>query len=296
MTLYTLRYNNYYNRIKKGFDTVAEYQPFVLDSLVETNYNPRDGVATTKTLNIADDKVPDYIIFADEDDTIVSRWFVIESNRNRRGQYTCSLLRDVIMDWKEQIYSAPSFIHKGYLRNNDSGIYNPEDIQVSQIKIGEILLKDKTNSAWLVGYMAAPHTVIDGETVPDTEMTFSYGVTEKTPSIILSSLEDWEYYHYTQEPLQVPRRRNMDITVDINRKYIWTLNRYGIVYTSKDGINWDEGQYLRMRVAQAGSYSNTLITGTLNPEKEERLLYQTSFAYSMHRTNILHWWIDAKER
>jgi len=70
----------------------------------------------------------------------------------------------------------------------------------------------------------------------------------------------------------------------------------GIMYTSKDGINWDEGQYMRMRVAQAGSYSNTLITGTLNPEKKERLLYQTSFAYSMHRTNILHWWIDAEPK
>jgi hypothetical protein len=51
-----------------------------------------------------------------------------------------------------------------------------------------------------------------------------------------------------------------------------------------------------MRVAQAGSYSNTLITGTLNPDKKERLLYQTSFAYHMHCTNILHWWIDAEER
>ncbi len=70
----------------------------------------------------------------------------------------------------------------------------------------------------------------------------------------------------------------------------------GIVYTSPDGINWDEGQYMRMRVAQAGSYSNTLITGTLNPNKKERLLYQTSFAYHMHCTNILHWWIDAEER
>jgi len=69
-----------------------------------------------------------------------------------------------------------------------------------------------------------------------------------------------------------------------------------VMYTSSDGIVWDEGQYLRMRTAQAGSYSNTLITGTLSPDHEERLLYQTSFAYSMHRTNILHWWIDAKKK
>ena len=231
MTLYTLRYNNYYNRIKKGFNTVAEYEPFVLDTLVETNYNPGDGVATTKTLNISDDKVPDYIIFADDDDTIVSRWFVIESDRIRKRQYVCSLLRDVIMDWKEQIYAAPSFIHKGYLRNNDSGIYNPEDIQVSQIKIGEMLLKDKTNAAWLVGYMAAPNAVVDGEKVPDTDILLKYGITKKSPTLSVPNISQWEYYQYTQNPLHIKRYRNMDMSVDIAhvRQYTWTFNRYGIV-------------------------------------------------------------------
>lgn len=71
---------------------------------------------------------------------------------------------------------------------------------------------------------------------------------------------------------------------------------HAIVYTSSDGLHWDEGQYLRCRVAWTGSYSNTLITGKLKKNGTLRLLYQTSFAYEKHRTNILHWWIDAEPR
>ena len=232
MTLYTLNYNNYYNRIKKGFNTIDEYNSFILESFEGVNFNPNDGVSTTQILNL-DFTNPDYLIVANEESEIVSRWFIIESSRVRAGQYSLQLLRDVIQDWREEIFSSPSFIHKGYLRNNDSGIYNPEDIQVSQIKIGEMLLKDKTNSAWLVGYMAAPNAVVDGETVPDEPITLKYGITKKSPTLSVPDITQWEYYQYTQSPLQVPRRRNMDMIVDItnSRKYTWTFNRYGIVST-----------------------------------------------------------------
>lgn len=203
MTLYTLRYNNYYNRIKKGFNTVAEYQPFILDTLEETNYNPRDGVSTTKTLNIDDDKVPDYIIFADDDDTIVSRWFVIESNRTRRRQYVCSLLRDVIMDWKEQIYAAPSFIHKGYLSSNDTGIYLPEDITVNQIKKSERLLKDKTNIAWLVGYLAPA--------AESGNIEVEYGGKAEPDLILSTPITEWEYYN--QETVNIKNYNYADFRI-----------------------------------------------------------------------------------
>lgn len=68
---------------------------------------------------------------------------------------------------------------------------------------------------------------------------------------------------------------------------------HAVVYCSPDGINWDEGQYLRKRDAKCGSYSNTLIVGKGD---KERLLYQSSFAYNEHRTNVIHWWIDAKKK
>jgi len=65
-----------------------------------------------------------------------------------------------------------------------------------------------------------------------------------------------------------------------------------IAYTSPDGIHWDEGQYLRMREAHAGSYSNNLIVH--HPDGRERLLIQTSHAYELAKTNLLLYWVDKK--
>ncbi len=64
-----------------------------------------------------------------------------------------------------------------------------------------------------------------------------------------------------------------------------------ILYTSRDGLHWDRGQYLRMQEAGAGAYSNAIVVGTLDAETPERLLIQASHAYEASKTNILHWWL-----
>ena len=65
-----------------------------------------------------------------------------------------------------------------------------------------------------------------------------------------------------------------------------------VLYSSMDGMTWDAGTYLRMQEAGHGSYSNSLVTGTLNPDKSKKLLIQSSHAYEGNKTNILHWWIE----
>ena len=65
-----------------------------------------------------------------------------------------------------------------------------------------------------------------------------------------------------------------------------------ILYTSKDGINWDEGHYMRMREAGSGSYSENVIVHDKNGN--ERLLIQTSHAYKGQRTNVILFFIDKK--
>lgn len=64
-----------------------------------------------------------------------------------------------------------------------------------------------------------------------------------------------------------------------------------ILYTSIDGIHWDEGQFLRMQDAGTGAYSNNLIVHL--PDGRERLMIQTSHAYSQNKTNTILFWIDA---
>jgi len=64
-----------------------------------------------------------------------------------------------------------------------------------------------------------------------------------------------------------------------------------ILYTSRDGVTWDAGQYLRMQEAGAGAYSNAIVVGALDADSPERLLIQASHAYEQSRTNILNWWL-----
>ena len=65
-----------------------------------------------------------------------------------------------------------------------------------------------------------------------------------------------------------------------------------LLYSSKDGLNWDDGTILRMREAGTGAYSNSIVVGSHNPNRQNRLLIQSSHAYELSLTNLLHWWID----
>jgi hypothetical protein len=86
MTLYILKYNNYYNRLVKSFDTMDEYEPYITYTLQTTNFNPSDGVDTQHVFGVGEyDGTGDYLIALDEDGSIVSRWFIIDSVRTRAG-------------------------------------------------------------------------------------------------------------------------------------------------------------------------------------------------------------------
>ncbi len=61
-----------------------------------------------------------------------------------------------------------------------------------------------------------------------------------------------------------------------------------VLYTSEDGIHWDEGIWLAKARGNGGCsfYSNNLV---LNEGERQRVLIQASIAYSAARTNIGHW-------
>ncbi len=67
-----------------------------------------------------------------------------------------------------------------------------------------------------------------------------------------------------------------------------------VIYASRDGIHWDEGQYLQMRTAGAGAYSNNLPVHDPDKRGSVRLLIQASHAYEDSKTNIFHWWLVPK--
>lgn len=67
--------------------------------------------------------------------------------------------------------------------------------------------------------------------------------------------------------------------------------RHFALYTSRDGINWDDGRFLRLVEAGAGAYSNNLTVHNPDTGALEGLLIQASHAYEKHMTNVLHWWL-----
>lgn len=108
--------------------------------------------------------------------------------------------------------------------------------------------------------------------------------------------QTWGPVHRTQVSKKI---RNPQITRFRGRYFLHGRSgNYGygkgnfVLYTSENGIDWDSGTYLRMKEARAGAYSNNLVVGALNPDRENRLLIQASHAYEKSKTNIVHWWID----
>lgn len=188
-------FNNYFNRIIKRYSTLADYIAHSDSHYDFSNINfvPNDGVTTTQVLGSTTqqqaggpelvplawehDGNPDYLIAYETEqvgiatNTVIrSRWFITESVRTRNGQYSLKLKRDSIADHLETLLSCSAFIKKGTVSDDNPLIVNSEGITVNQIKSGETLLKDKTGSAWIVGYMAknAPAATVT-EQVPDDD-------------------------------------------------------------------------------------------------------------------------------
>ena len=217
-TIYLLKYNNYYNRIVKKEDTLGAYltQDCLLDTFENVNFVPADGVDTT--LVVKHEGInPDYLIVADGND-IESRWFVVESDIIRGGQYRLTLHRDVIVDSYDLVVNAPCFIEKATLSNNDPFIFNGENMTFNQIKQAETPLKDETGCAWVVGYI--PKDSFTGEESTRTVKTDF--ILADSADIVVENIDQWEYYpyitqkynsYYSEDPIFVGRAAMMNGSV-----------------------------------------------------------------------------------
>ena len=116
----------------------------------------------------------DYLVVYDStNSTILSRWFITENVRTREGQWEFSLKRDTIADNYDAVMGSTCFIEKGYVDEDDSAIFNKEDMTFNEIKDGEFLLKDETQCPWIVGYVAKDRSqngVIQDTTFTDANL------------------------------------------------------------------------------------------------------------------------------
>lgn len=188
MDLYFLKYNNYFNRTYKKEKQLISYLDFEVGRVEDCElWNPNDGVYTEQDLEYEYDvgKVfPDYMIAAVGSE-IESRWFVLDGKRLSNGMYHMSLRRDIIADEIDKILESPMYIQRALLPENNTLIYNGENISVNQIKTKETLIKDNSGVAWIVGYL--------NRSVQSKEIT---GALDIEPNATYNSLSDWTDYQY----------------------------------------------------------------------------------------------------
>ena len=196
MIVYLLQYNNYYNRIVKKEQTVQDYLAYICgdgelysNPITDMNFIPGDGVIARPSPFNWDGENPDYVIAVENDNTTInSRWFVIESIRTSYGQYQLTLMRDLTADYLDEIMASPCFIEKAILPNDNKLIFNKEDITVSQIKKNEFLLQEAISASvpWIVGYFDA--------TSNPTQTKLKFPAQETT---LVSTTAAWGYYKYS---------------------------------------------------------------------------------------------------
>ena len=205
MQLLLLHYNNYFNRIIKKENTIADYKAADADykEVSNINFNPGDGVNTSLVLGLGqngslfDGEEFDYLVayeVVDNANVINSRWFIIEQDRERAGQFELTLKRDVLADNYTDVVNSPIFLEKGFINDsNDPLLYNSESMNLNQIKQLEIPLKDETESGWVVGY-------IPSDAFPKVEP--QYDRVEKkvtTPmeaDFEIDNISSWSYWQY----------------------------------------------------------------------------------------------------
>lgn len=165
--LYVLNYNNYGNRLVKRESSLADYLSADPDYRVYTdiNFYRGDGVNTTQTVNFpvgSTEKDADYLIVTNtvnNVESIVSRWFIIECNYNRKQQLIFTLRRDLIVDYWSDIYtnggSNNFFCEKGAVGVDDPFIFNPEQMTFNQIlnRQDELALAGDGQNGYIVGYI-----------------------------------------------------------------------------------------------------------------------------------------------
>jgi uncharacterized protein (TIGR02145 family) len=65
-----------------------------------------------------------------------------------------------------------------------------------------------------------------------------------------------------------------------------------VLYTSKDGINWDRGLFLNKVQKGLDSYTANEVIGKYDPDAPKRLLIQSSIGHNGLSTNVVHWWVE----
>lgn len=240
-TLYLLKYNNFYNRIVKKEDTIAGYMPYLLgEALTGVSFKPLDGIQTKQIINW-DYETPDYCIVLNDSDGSFTRWFVVESERLRGGQFQLSLYRDTLSDYYDEVLESTCLVEKGFVQNSSPLIFNNENVGFNQIKKNEILIKNNLETPWVVCYLSR----YNGEGQYNSfEGSFS-NLGESGANYDYTYLSEYPYYHWRNSDYTYPTNTG-EISFSIRFKLTEELgdpNAYRVLSFTSSGYEitseWD---------------------------------------------------------
>lgn len=254
-----MQFNNYYNRIIKKYDTIDDYATYVEKAISFQNINfiPGDGIDTVQILNWTYDWTPDYIVVFDSD--IVSRWFIINSERTRGQQYKLGLHRDIVVDNYSEVVKAPMFIEKGYLKNvTDPAVFNKENLTFNQIKKQEIPLSDDVGCAWLVAFFGAD---VDDFAGKFSDKTYPYKIPE--PDFII---DEW-----TELPISQGSFHYFNGDFKCNKKFLFAQATQVSGINQTFEVSYDGENSWNMNLTGYTPYDNRYNINGLNPTNAKEL-------------------------
>lgn len=238
-----MKYNNYYNRRIKVLNSIEEYKEATEDCHKsdgkEYNFNEKDNLLTTITYDWNYSWLPDYLVtYTGETDyyTIVSRWFIIKSEKNRKGQYKFTLKRDIIADDYNNLSNNKYNVIRCNMDANNPLIYNKESFNYNQIKVGETPIYDETLCPWIVGYMPKGQSL--------SKITVS---TNTTYDIDLRTVNhsDWDYYKYLGNGALKGGIRILSTNVPVSRYQKGWVKAYAGTHCYQNrSSDWTKGSWM----------------------------------------------------
>lgn len=300
-----LKFNNYYNRKIKRYETLSEYLNnyvyYIDDAVRVINYN--DGINVTITFNKEEEGNTigyDYIVAinADTENTIESRWFILEERQTRQGQWILSLRRDLVADFYDKFIKSTVYVEKGWITSDTSFIqtmnplvFNQEGFTANQIKKNETLLRDKLGCKWIVGYLNKGYND-SGEGAEITKSITTHLNTGVMPDYIFESEND---ISFLREVYKVPRYRAE--AIEASFFYECTSSTYAGIYrmhVSKESVRAERvvssvPVYIKSSIEPRYMYHGLLENNYGSMVEYANTKYRGTFAYDNYNNwlNVL---------
>ena len=238
-----IKFNNYFNRRIKRLNTLEEYitnRDYYTESITR-NIDYNDGITIKITVNrnsTLNSLGYNYVLALDSDssDTIESRWYILEERQTRQGQWVYTLRRDLVADFWDAFMQSTIYVERGKVCRNIASInginrlvFNREDFTANQIKVDEILLKDKSRCKWIIGYL--------NKNAYETDKNFTAYLNKAAqPDIIVSSRESYSLNNLVNQTRSYPLNTYFTACVECDvlsldskfRRY--TISKTGITY------------------------------------------------------------------